>query len=426
MPAHFTICDVEPAAEPFLTRHTRDWFSESLEHPLAVVNGSAPSLVIRSDAGFVEALKIAFNHHYPVSLAPDHLWFLICRGAAHHAALNAQPSRVSGEPIHINLAGEDGASCAAAAAARVAHEARRRVGAEMYDLFMRRFSTSTAAHEAVFSAGILDSVQPHLRYSVTMCGIPSVTLEGTRADWQALLDGVQMLRRHGMDWWVDALAPLLEQFVRAADGEIDRDFWQSMFHYEMESGYEGVDGWMVCFSPYVKTQVHEYPGYTRDEIEALRASRSADDQEKWRRITRNARIRTIWQRNPHLQNDAVARTRVETGALVPSNAGAALNINGRHSMRCLAGFMGVSQDAQTLALRPELMWAVLPDRRNKNPWYSYEKAVTRTMLEAERQAAARWAAERATAPRRPGIDANSDSSDYIATLDRSRRTPSPD
>jgi hypothetical protein len=426
MSAHFTICDVEPAAEPFLTRSTRDWFSESLEHPLAVVNSSAQKLVIRSDIGFWEALKIAFNHHYPVSLSPDHLWFLVCRGAAHHAALNAQPAPSSGDPLSISLAREDREACAGAVAALVAQEARRRLGAEMGDLFAQRFSTSGDMHDAIFSAGMLDAALPHLRYSVTMCGIPSVTLEGEQADWRALRDRVDGLRRHGLGWWVDALMPLLEQFVQASGGHVDRDFWQNMFHYEMESGYEGVDGWFVCFSPYVKTQVHEYPGHTREEVEALRASRDAGDQERWRSIMRSARVRTVWQRNPHVTNADGARTRIETGALLPSNASTALKVNGRHAMRCWAGFMGVSQDAQTLAVRPELMWAVLPDVLKKTPWYSYEKATTRTMLEAERQAAARWAAERDAAPRRPGIEANSDSSGHIASLERSSRTPSPD
>ena len=54
------------------------------------------------------------------------------------------------------------------------------------------------------------------------------------------------------DWWLDALKPVLAQFVAAAKGKVDRDFWCSIYKVHEESGRAFVTGWCVLFFPYIQ------------------------------------------------------------------------------------------------------------------------------------------------------------------------------
>lgn len=63
----------------------------------------------------------------------------------------------------------------------------------------------------------------------TRCGIPSVTLEGTQADWQLILDRVDKIPEFGAEpaEWATMLRVILIRFVRAFDAggpEADKGF----------------------------------------------------------------------------------------------------------------------------------------------------------------------------------------------------------
>ena len=54
-----------------------------------------------------------------------------------------------------------------------------------------------------------------------------------------------------MHQWVAILRPILLKFVDAAQGEIDRSFWQSIYHFHSHSGGSEVTGWISSFFPYL-------------------------------------------------------------------------------------------------------------------------------------------------------------------------------
>ena len=47
--------------------------------------------------------------------------------------------------------------------------------------------------------------------------------------------------------------PVLEQFVSAADGTVDADFWNSLYKYRSESGGPYINGWINVFFPYLNS-----------------------------------------------------------------------------------------------------------------------------------------------------------------------------
>ena len=83
-----------------------------------------------------------------------------------------------------------------------------------------------------------------------MCGIPSVTLEGEKSDWERLLARVDKLDSFGEEpkAWAAMLRPILTRFVRAFDGEPDVDFWSRVCHYHPQgSGPTYLSGWITAF-----------------------------------------------------------------------------------------------------------------------------------------------------------------------------------
>ena len=83
-----------------------------------------------------------------------------------------------------------------------------------------------------------------------MCGIPSVTLEGEKSDWERLLTRLDKLDSFGEEpkAWAAMLRPILIRFVGAFDGEPDVDFWSRVCHYHSQgSGPSYLSGWITAF-----------------------------------------------------------------------------------------------------------------------------------------------------------------------------------
>jgi len=82
------------------------------------------------------------------------------------------------------------------------------------------------------------------------CGLPSVTLDGTKDDWVKILSRINKLEEYGEEpmAWAGMLRSILRRFVGAFDGEIDHDFWnQVCHHHPLGSGTTYISGWITAF-----------------------------------------------------------------------------------------------------------------------------------------------------------------------------------
>ena len=93
------------------------------------------------------------------------------------------------------------------------------------------------------------------------CGIPRVKLLGSLEDWQNLKLRLEGLCQYGCAEWVAALSPVIEKFIAAYEGEVDKDFWDmcgkcypsNASGMTFDSGYSignGLVGWLLNFFPY--------------------------------------------------------------------------------------------------------------------------------------------------------------------------------
>ncbi|MEU8077807.1 DUF4419 domain-containing protein [Catellatospora citrea] len=251
----FPVDDVVPAAEPLPTVPLRELF------PDALAIGGDPDLAVLVPNGvhpLLHAVGRAFAEHRPLVLSPDVVWLTVTQGLAQHIRLHAEELR----PLLVNHTGRrelaitlDGPLPQDADSWRhlVAQYAKL-LDAEVPDaaLFACDFTTSTDVERTAARVVLLDAYSPY--FSIWMyigCGIPSVTLTGTEQDWRTIRARIDELPRFGLGDWHRSLAPIADQFVRAACGQADAAFWQRIYNPADAYGGSVATGWIARLFPYL-------------------------------------------------------------------------------------------------------------------------------------------------------------------------------
>src|SRR5262249_21944116 len=135
----------------------------------------------------IGALHAAFSSHRPVTLSPDIIWLTLCQGFAHHINMNAETLRrrlVSHEGKLRLAVRRDGFVKGSpendwpGVFAEFSEAIRAHIG-DAHGLIVANFSTTGPVERAASEVVLLDSMQAFFSYEVhTICGIPSITLEG--------------------------------------------------------------------------------------------------------------------------------------------------------------------------------------------------------------------------------------------------------
>ncbi len=220
---------------------------------------------------FFKGMIDAFADHRPVVLTPDAIWFLISQGFAHWVNDNPEELR----DLFVDHEGKIDLivqSNKKLLSEKVDWEAivngfyeqiRDNTKGDIADIISEPFSTTGVNEHMVSQIALMEACKSYFDYIVmyASCGIPSVTLKGTPDDWQSVLDRTRKLRAYGVDWWVDDLEPILEEFVKASKGKPDTEFWRSIvkkyrpgdvrgLSCGMDMGSTKFDGWFLKFLPY--------------------------------------------------------------------------------------------------------------------------------------------------------------------------------
>ncbi len=300
----------------------------------------------------VAAVHLAFMNLRPLSLSPDTIWLMFIQGVANHINVHAEelrPKIVSHQTkIKIEVRRDDFVKGSPENAwSEVFHEysaqIRDHVGPN-FDLFVPAFSTSGPAERAASEVVLLDAMQSYFECVLqTLCGIPTITLLGTQEDWQALAERVQGFEDFGLGPWLEVLAPILSQFVRASQGDVDRAFWRSLYKLNSQSGGPVITGWITAFFPYLRAR---RTGRASVPSQVLTKQGKPElDKMLYPRETR----RPEWATGPTIEYlpGGLSKAPFRWNYLEQS-----------FDMQFLGGFVGVAQDQETLALRPEIGWVV--------------------------------------------------------------------
>ena len=225
---------------------------------------------IGEDVVFQMLLK-AWCQHRPVVLTPDAIWLIICQQFSH--IVNENPNRY--RRVLVN------------------HEGKKELRVKSNDLFSEQadweglisrftaeidkysssglattlvadFSTTGTNERIASEVTLMDVVKPYFEYTAfyAVCGIPSITLTGTPDDWRKVLEKTKALEAFGLGWWTTELEPILQEFVKAAEGHPDYWFWKDIVCKARPRTIQGpscakrqpkqtkFDGWFLKLFPY--------------------------------------------------------------------------------------------------------------------------------------------------------------------------------
>ena len=299
----------------------------------------------------VAAVHRAFMDHHPLCLSPDTIWLMIIQGVANHINAHAEKLRsriVSHQgKLIIEVRRDDFVKGSpenpwSEVFNEFSIQIRDHVGPTI-EQFVPRFSTTGPVEQAAAEVVLLDAMQSYFEYQVyTACGIPSITLEGTDDDWKVLAERVQGFREFGLGSWLEVLSPILDQFARASQGDVDPIFWRSIYKFNSMSGGAVINGWITAFFPYAKDDRTKRATVPHRVL-------FGGDEELLERMLYPAE-------DPHWETPGFSAGSFPSGL---SKAPFRWNYLDRSfDMEFLGGFVGVAQDQETLGLRPEIGWAV--------------------------------------------------------------------
>lgn len=217
--------------------------------------------------GLLLAVHTAFATHYPLILSPDDIWLAIAQGFGYHVEANAEKLRQSfftgtkegDKKIYIEIR-RDGFFKGSpdndwmGGFSEFSDKLAGYIGNKR-NLLVSDFSTTCPVAKATSELVLMNAMKSYVNYGCrTQCGIPEITLLGTVADWESVKIRASNLAEFECKEWIDALIPVLDQFVAAAKGSPDKTFWNSFYKEGGGSGGPYITGAINTLFPYLKQQ----------------------------------------------------------------------------------------------------------------------------------------------------------------------------
>jgi Domain of unknown function (DUF4419) len=301
------------------------------------------------------AAELAFARHHPLVLTPDVIWLCVAQGFARHVNVHDErlrPRFVRHEGqlkllvSRVDIAEGSAQNPWPSVLRNFSDLIAQHIGRSR-DLLVCDFSTTGVCERAASEIVLMDAMKVYFKYELgKICGIPEITLEGTLSDWESVRKRARVLSEYDLAWWVDALLPVLDQFVAAAEGRADAAFWQRILRpiqddlcVRPDFG-TSVTGWINVLFPYLEVQpsVFETNPWVDCWEDVFSGRLSA------RLAGRKGQLGLHSEVAPSGLSRVPFKWVREDGTKRP--------------MELLGGFVGVAQDQATLALRPAIGWAV--------------------------------------------------------------------
>jgi hypothetical protein len=180
---------------------------------------SADTPVLDAKNGFVDSAIRAYNQHHHLIIRPEDVWFSMLVQLKEYINAHAEELRsmfVAHEGQKKLVLEADGLIAGTAQFgvdwAKFAYQIGKKIEENIIDpslrkWFMPAFSTTTKSDQATASIIMMSAMQKYFSYGCCIrCGLPSVTLLGTKRDWEEMLQRLERLRRleqsrrYGMDY----------------------------------------------------------------------------------------------------------------------------------------------------------------------------------------------------------------------------------
>lgn len=321
------------------------------------------------------AMVLAYADHRPLVLSPDMVWLLLLQGFSAHIEANPEGMRhhfvdfegskqmrlkrnwVKGDP---NNPWED-------AFEEFGEKIAENTKGNLAETCLPRFSTTGQMEKAAFEVTLMRAMDHYFDYGMELsCGIPEITLEGSPEDWALLETRAAALARYELDWWITPLQPILHEFTKAVRGQVDTTFWQDMVKKREYSivctSKPYLTGWMLRFFPYVNNKRNPWL-VQPDSIQRFEAAFAANEVAEAKRRKEKSSDPMHWFNPKIVKPEQFGLPALNLSSL-PNSMGKAnvllIDKDGtEYDLEFLAGCIGIRQEANTLALRPEFGWRIL-------------------------------------------------------------------
>ena len=361
------------------------------EHPLVNVKAQSKNY-------FVAVLHKAFTDHLPITLRPDDLWLTILQGLAIHVNMDTDKLRAlilkdaSKEDKHELRVRDDNLKLGdlkndwSHVFGSFTSQIEEQTVKGTTDVLGMGFSTSTPTTTMAGQCALFKVLASYFDYhtltnhTLTMCGIPEIFLSGSPYDWTLLRKKVEMLRAYDLDWWVEHLIPICDEFVLLSWHLHEQEelsvasiqFWSSIYHYDNLSGGPLVTGWVTALFPYLTDQQARFiPNSKIDwngraqykenkkQLLELRAQILPHDPATAGKIAKlQAQIRAF---NEYKTTAHGSDSGISPGSFPPGYTVAPLQWTHRGreiEAQMNGGFFGSAQNPKTYALEPVIGWCV--------------------------------------------------------------------
>lgn len=287
---------------------------------------------------FYRSIVKAYANHQSITLSPDMIWLVISQGFARYVNAHAEelrPKLVSHEGkmdlaimTEKNLLAED--VDWPSLIGDFSSQIDKHTKGDIAKTITADFTTTGPVERVASQITLMESVKSYFEYIVyrIACGIPSVTLQGTAEDWRRVLEKSWQLKQYGLESWVNALEPILQEFIKAAQGHPNQAFWKNMVKKQNVAHLKGgacspdkpteLDGWLLKLFP-------DENGKTLDKV----------------------------RHNKQMPSEYV-RVGFKYRVVDPANA----NLISETPMELWAGFVGAKVDTARNMLTPTMGWLV--------------------------------------------------------------------
>ncbi|KAF1808386.1 hypothetical protein P152DRAFT_384958, partial [Eremomyces bilateralis CBS 781.70] len=243
-------------------------------------NGTISKDTYASSDSFVRSAIQAWGQHHHLVIRPDEIWFTILAQMNFYMNAHAEDVR----EVFVAFEGKQEIKIQDftwnLVIGRFAEEIQKRVKTPwLLDWVMPKFSTSTDNDAMTATVLMMGLFQAYFDYlGGIICGLPSVTLLGTKADWERLLAKLDHLPEFGAEpsLYRDRLKPILSRFIESFDKPNDpkiREFWSSVIHAEPQSlcgapPYR-ISGWLTGFISWDKDGKYTATGTMNELLDGI-------------------------------------------------------------------------------------------------------------------------------------------------------------
>jgi len=291
---------------------------------------------------FLAASHMAYDEHRPLILSPDILWLMIAQGTALH--VNSDPEKYREKFVNFegkqDIIVRDDTFIKGALEnpwerifSMFSKEIGKRIGKENHERLVLNFSTTGPVEKAANEVILMDTVKNYFELIFqTRCGIPEVILEGKAEDYALIRDKAKEIgNEYDLNWWMKELLPTLYRIADNIAGKDDPDLWANWYKLDNGSGGPYIGGHIVNFFPYLKGK------------EGVFNRRSSFPKGG------------LWN---GIQTEDVPSAL----SSVPFKWEYYTDI---FDMSFIAGFVGITQNKETKAVRPKIGWAVMDNNAPK-------------------------------------------------------------